>query len=55
MIIPSRKKVLQDIHIENITQTDYIKYLGIYIDKYISWNQHINHIKNKITKKYWNH
>ena len=50
MIISSRKKVLHDIHIEKITQTDYIKYQGIYIDKYISWDQHINHVKNKIAK-----
>ena len=38
MIIASRKKVLHAryLYIKNITQTDYIKYLGIYIDNYIS-------------------
>ena len=50
MILSSRREVFQDIHIENVTQTDYIKYLGIYIDKYISWDQYINHVKNKIAK-----
>jgi hypothetical protein len=36
MIISAKRKVLQPIHIGNITEMDYIKYLGVYIDKYIS-------------------
>ena len=50
MLISSRKKVLPDIEIGNIEQKDYIKYLGIFIDKYISWDQQINNIQNKIAK-----
>ena len=50
MIISAKRKVLQPIHVGNITETDYIKYLGVYIDKYISWDQQINHVKNKIAK-----
>jgi hypothetical protein len=30
MIISSKRKVLQPSHIGNITETDYIKYLGVY-------------------------
>ena len=55
MIISAKRKVLQPIHIGNITETDYIKYLGVYIDKYISWDQQINHVKNKNCEKYWNY
>ena len=50
MIISSKRKVLQPIHIGNITETDYIKYLGVHIDKYINWDHQINHVKNKIAK-----
>ncbi len=55
MIISAKRKVLQPIHIGNITETDYIKYLGVYIDKYISWDQQINHVKDKNCGKYWNY
>ena len=31
-------------------QKNYIKYLGIYIDKNLNWASHIQHINSKISK-----
>jgi hypothetical protein len=50
MIQSANRKVLQPIFLLEITEADYIKYLGVYIDKFISWDQQINHVKNKIAK-----
>ena len=33
-----------------ITQKQYIKFLGVYIDEHLSWKEHINYICNKIAK-----
>ena len=33
-----------------LEQTDSIKYLGIYIDKNLAWNEHINAVCNKVSK-----
>ena len=37
MIIGPKQKKIAQIQISNIKQTDYIKYLGMYIDKHITW------------------
>ena len=34
----------------NVEEKNYIKYLGIYIDKNLNWAPHIQHINNKISK-----
>ena len=50
MIIGSKQKKIGKIQIGNIEQTQYIKYLGMYIDKHITWEQQIKHVKAKISK-----
>ena len=50
MIISSHKKQISNVRIHEIEQKDYIKYLGVYIDKHLKWGQQINHIKSKISK-----
>lgn len=49
MIITS-KTCKPCIHIPNIEQKAYIKYLGVYIDDKVSWTYQIKHINNKIAK-----
>ena len=29
---------------------DHIKYLGMYIDKYLSWNIHLQHLSKKLSR-----
>ncbi len=55
MIIGSKQKKIGKIQIGNIEQTQYIKYLGRYIDKHITWEQQIKHVKAKNFQKYWHH
>lgn len=50
MIISSQQKKIGTIRIGNIEQKQYIKYLGMYIDKHITWEQQIKHVKAKIAK-----
>ena len=33
-----------------LTPVDYIKYLGMYIDKYLDWNQHIIELRKKLSR-----
>ena len=33
-----------------LTPVDYIKYLGMYIDKHLDWNQHINELTKKLNR-----
>ena len=54
-IVFSKKKLTEDLppisvngsHIERVNS---IKFLGVIIDDKLSWNNHINHIKNKVSK-----
>ena len=53
-MILSKKRVVPQLNI-NINGTaldscDSYKYLGVYFDKKLSWNVHIDHISNKISK-----
>ena len=50
MIIGSKQKKIGKIQSGNIEQTQYIKYLGMHIDKHITWEQQIKHVKAKISK-----
>ena len=51
MVITSSKKRVRKIKlIRNIEQKNCIKYLGVYIDNNISWDQQITHVNNKIAK-----
>ena len=50
MIIGSKQKKIGKIEIGNIEQTQYIKYLGMYIDEDITWEQRITHVEAKIAK-----
>jgi hypothetical protein len=51
---PRQKKIYLNLVIqynnEMITQKQYIKFLGVYIDEHLSWKEHINYICNKIAK-----
>ena len=38
------------LNLRNIEEKNYIKYLGIYIDKNLSLALHIQHINSKISK-----
>ena len=49
MLISSRQKKWQ-ISVHNLEQKDYIKYLGIYLDKNLTWEPQINHIRSKLSK-----
>ena len=33
-----------------LTPVDYIKYLGMYIDKHLDWNQHIQELSKKLNR-----
>ena len=33
-----------------LTPVDFIKYLGMYIDKYLNWNQHIHELSKKLSQ-----
>ena len=33
-----------------LSPVDKIKYLGMYIDKYLSWNYHIQHLSTKLSR-----
>ena len=46
-IISNRK-----IHIHNIEQKSYVKYLGVYLDEYLNWDHQIKHVNVKINKNY---
>ena len=37
------------LNLRNIEEKNYIKYLGIYIDKNLNWAPHIQHINSKIS------
>ena len=45
---PKANKLKLNLH--NIEQKNFIKYLGIYIDKNLNWATHIQHINSKISK-----
>ena len=51
---PRQKKINLNLVIQYnnqmITQKQYIKFLGVYIDEHLSWKEHINYICNKIAK-----
>ena len=38
------------IHLKNITQANHVKYLGIFLDEYFSWEHQIKHIDIKVNK-----
>ena len=45
---PPKKYVsIDDQNVDHVTST---KFLGVYIDSRLSWSEHINYIKNKISK-----
>ena len=48
----NKLKVNLDIKIGNISlkQSEFVKYLGIYIDQNLTWKSHINYISKKISK-----
>jgi hypothetical protein len=46
----NKLKVNLDIKTGNISlkQSEFVKYLGIYIDQNLTWKSHINYISKKI-------
>ena len=38
------------LNLRNIEEKNYIKYLGIYIDKNLNWTPHIQHMNSKVSK-----
>jgi hypothetical protein len=49
-VITSQKKKIRNIRIKNFEQKDYIKYLGIYIDKHLTWDYRIKYVNSKLAK-----
>ena len=49
-VITSQKKKIRNIRIKNFEQKDYIKYLGIYIDKHLTWDYQIKYVNSKLAK-----
>ena len=47
ILITNSNKKVRDIQIKNIEKRDFIKYLGIYIDKNLNWDNQIKHVDNK--------
>ena len=51
---PRQKKINSNLVIQynnqTITQKQYIKFLGVYLDEHLSWKEQINYICNKIAK-----
>ena len=49
---PPSKKIANKLKVNlcNIEEKNYIKYLGMYIDKNLNWATHIQHINSKISK-----
>ena len=35
---------------EKFQASSYVKYLGIYSDKYLDWSPHVNHLSHKLAK-----
>lgn len=50
MIIKSSRKKIPNIELPQFKQTEYIKYLGVYIDENLTWDKQINFILSKISK-----
>ncbi len=54
LISPSRKNTTNKINLsinnEAIAQKDCIKYLGVLLDKNLSWKNHIQHVKLELSK-----
>ena len=55
VIKPKRKKVsvVGEVKIKNdkLTEVHSILFVGIYIDEYLNWSEHINHVSSVIRKK----
>ena len=56
VIIFTRKKKQLDFDLnlkicgEKIQESSYVKYLGIYLDEYLDWSLHMNHLSHKLIK-----
>ena len=37
---------------EKLQASSYVKYLGIYLDEYLDWSPHMNHLSHKLVKAY---
>ena len=35
---------------KNLKPSNYVRYLGIYLDEYLNWSPHINHFSQKLVK-----
>ena len=44
------KQVILFINNQSLTEKNCIRYLGVYIDSYISWKSHMNYIAKKIKR-----
>ena len=51
-MVISSPKLRGSIHINHIELKSQMKYLGVYIDQNLHWGPHIQHINNKLLKKY---
>ena len=47
---PMKQKITLKIHKKAISETEYIKYLGIMVDSTLSWNIHIDKISKTISR-----
>ena len=35
---------------QKITPSDYVKYVGVFIDKHLTWDTHVNHLCTKLSR-----
>ena len=56
VVIFKRKKKQHDsdlnlkLCIKKLKPSNYVRYLGIYLDEYLNWSPHINHLSQKLVK-----
>ena len=50
MLVSSSTRCHPKINITGIEQKDYIKYLGVYVDKHLNWQPQLQYENNKLAK-----
>ena len=50
VVIFRRKKKHLKLCGKNLKPSNYVRYLGIYLDEYLNWSPHINHLSQNLVK-----
>ena len=50
IIFKSARKKIDKLNISHIDQKEHVKYLGVYIDQHLNWEQHIKVVHSKVSK-----